>query len=586
MDEMRQKVRNIVEQAARLLSDNGEQARADDLSDALAFMEQDLVRIDVVGLEKAGKSSLVNAILGQDMAEVGANPTTSAPTAYPAPEQGIVLLDHPGFDSAVFSAAETEASVGRSDLILYVALPEDADERQAHRQVERYADELGKPLIFVVNEDPEQCGPTLSELRQALFGRLARPVRCVPVHCKWAMNAALAGQEAGADRCGLKRLRWQLGSEAVGDRARLKLSAPLARTREHLGHLCDGISANMERAGGEHAGLTAELRGHVGTFKKDLDETLLRIIEQTVYPVVNNTKHRLFGMLDAGEDQEAQRAALDACNQEIQGAVDSVYKRMDGAMRDRWMELLMLLEDNPALERLQQAEVAVKVDLTGIDLDDAGTKETRARLEKVAATLMREGMGRLKAAPAARGGAKDLTISVAGMSDRKVRALAGLAGKHADRVERAGDKLVVRGMKSGHRKLSERAAKDGGNVVMRPSDAGGSLLEGLGKVAGLALAVGLMVHDLQKGDERRREHQQAMEASLSSYYIRLRDHLICDIEAQVADVARSLHQTLADMLTAHAEARDQQERVLDTAQGLVVRVETLERWISAGLSKH
>jgi len=163
-----------------------------------------------------------------------------------------------------------------------------------------------------------------------------------------------------------------------------------------------------------------------------------------------------------------------------------------------------------------------------------------------------------------------------------VRALAGMAGKHADRVERAGDKLVVRGMKSGHRKLSEKAAKGGGDVVMRPADSGGALLDGLGKFAGLALAVGLMVRDLQKGDERRHEHQQAMEASLGSYYIGLRDHLICDIDSQVAAVAQALHQALADMLAAHAESRGRQERLLDAAEGITVRVETLDRWIAAG----
>ncbi|WP_172328205.1 dynamin family protein [Mangrovicoccus sp. HB161399] len=79
------------------------------------------LRIAVAGQVSAGKSSLVNALLGSDLAEVDVIPTTDAPKAYPACFAGVdaVLLDMPGLDGSKELEKKVAAELSRADLVIW-----------------------------------------------------------------------------------------------------------------------------------------------------------------------------------------------------------------------------------------------------------------------------------------------------------------------------------------------------------------------------------------------------------------------------------------------------------------------------------
>ncbi|MBE9639731.1 GTPase [Salipiger mangrovisoli] len=79
------------------------------------------LRIAVAGQISAGKSSLVNALLGADLAEVDVIPTTDKPKTYPTDFEGVdaMLLDMPGLDGAPRLARTVAEELARADLIVW-----------------------------------------------------------------------------------------------------------------------------------------------------------------------------------------------------------------------------------------------------------------------------------------------------------------------------------------------------------------------------------------------------------------------------------------------------------------------------------
>ena len=79
------------------------------------------LRIAVAGQISAGKSSLVNALLGADLAEVDVIPTTDAPKTYPTDFEGVetMLLDMPGLDGSERLARIVASELARADLVIW-----------------------------------------------------------------------------------------------------------------------------------------------------------------------------------------------------------------------------------------------------------------------------------------------------------------------------------------------------------------------------------------------------------------------------------------------------------------------------------
>jgi uncharacterized protein len=79
------------------------------------------LRVAVAGQISAGKSSLVNALLGREMAETDVIPTTDRPQTYATDFGGIaaVLLDMPGLDGSKGIAATVHEELLAADLVLW-----------------------------------------------------------------------------------------------------------------------------------------------------------------------------------------------------------------------------------------------------------------------------------------------------------------------------------------------------------------------------------------------------------------------------------------------------------------------------------
>lgn len=193
--------------ASRYLPDAPQ--RIDQLSGQI---DERKVQIMLFGAYNAGKSSLINALLGEERAVVGDIPTTDAVHRYDW--DGHVLLDTPGINAPIEHDEVSTEQLKRANLILFVLRQEDQD---AQNIIERIFDLLSqrRPLFIVLNY--EDSDPEVIERIQATFSQ----------------TLLRHAQKSGLDESVLKDLPVLLMNVRTASRGRLENKLKLL---EHSGY--------------------------------------------------------------------------------------------------------------------------------------------------------------------------------------------------------------------------------------------------------------------------------------------------------------------------------------------------------------
>ena len=124
--------------------------------------DEDTIHVAVIGRPNVGKSSLTNALLGQDrviVSDVAGTTRDSIDTYWTHGDQKFVLIDTAGMrrkskiEEAVerYSIVRSLRSVDRSDIVVLVLDAQDGVTEQ-DKKIAGYAYEAGKGVIIVVNK--------------------------------------------------------------------------------------------------------------------------------------------------------------------------------------------------------------------------------------------------------------------------------------------------------------------------------------------------------------------------------------------------------------------------------------------------
>ncbi len=270
----------------------------------------------VAGEFNAGKSSLVNALLGEHVMPEGVTPTTDRVTVITHGEEigevidgrdvvrrtypsdlldTVAFVDTPGTNAIVAShQALTERFVPRADLVLFVTSA-DRPFTQSEREFLELIASWGKKVVMVVNKVDILASDAERETVIDYVARHARDTlgstpEVFGVSARRAFQARRSGDEAGLAASGLPELEAAIRARLGSDRLKLKLLTPLGvakRTSEHykgvldnrLGLLTDD-STTLEVIDRQRKRFETEMRRdlglHIGAVARVLEDVARR----------------------------------------------------------------------------------------------------------------------------------------------------------------------------------------------------------------------------------------------------------------------------------------------------------------------
>ncbi|MES1954163.1 GTPase [Salinisphaera hydrothermalis] len=181
---------------------------------------ESLLQIMLFGSYNAGKSSLINALVAENVANIGEIPETAEAERYRW--NGCYLLDTPGVNAPIDHETVTEEEINRSELVLFVIRQGDQDVKDVYdRMFNMIARDKHVFIVFNHELGPEQMPEALRRLSDimaryaGIYGvALSRVggIPITPVNIKTAMKARLKGADRLAEHSGIVEFETEFGS--------------------------------------------------------------------------------------------------------------------------------------------------------------------------------------------------------------------------------------------------------------------------------------------------------------------------------------------------------------------------------------
>lgn len=214
--------------------------------------------IMVYGVYNAGKSTLLNALMGKDTAETGEGPRTSVVASYAFGD--VRVLDTPGIDAPYDHEQISREQLKKSDAVIFVLSSQGVlEEQQTYVEIGTIL-AANKPLLLVVNNrsglssSDQAYAQVIEKLRMNLYQHFADDEQLLArldktndflINAKLALKGKLLGQPALVEASQLPALE-----KAIG---RLFLETDSAQVAVTLGHqiadlLQQGIDAAQQKS--------------------------------------------------------------------------------------------------------------------------------------------------------------------------------------------------------------------------------------------------------------------------------------------------------------------------------------------------
>ena len=257
-------------------------------------------KLMVYGIYNAGKSTLINALLGGEFAPVGDVPTTKAVNTYNWREY--TIYDTPGINAPEKDEAVSKEQLERSDVILFVMdTAGDFSLGKNYRELAEIAKSKKRLLIVLNDKDDTMRSPEevckienrvyedfASLLEGATPTALAKKFRLVTVNAQRALKARTRADLSEEKRAALVRASNVEALEAAiveeygkasGQTILAQLAAMFGSELDHLAHRLEDLQQDVLARRGQEAldelrALQDRIRSRVVDFAKDQEGTL------------------------------------------------------------------------------------------------------------------------------------------------------------------------------------------------------------------------------------------------------------------------------------------------------------------------
>ena len=345
--------------------------KAEECRQLMVKLAEDRFALAVVGQFKRGKSSLMNAIIGQDLLPTGVLPLTSAITVlkygpqerltilkqgalYPeeAPisslaeyvtekgnsgnakkvacaslelpvqflRRGLEFVDTPGIGSAIeANTATTYGFLPRSDAVIFVTAV-DTPLTRAETDFLQSIREYVRKVFFVVNKIDLAADRERREILNFISERLKRQtgaeeVRIFPISSALALESKLAGKEEGFEQSGVKALQEALSEFLSNEKSNVLLVSVLdkvLRVASGAHHELTLLKMAGETSGEEYQKKMAALKERFYALREARAKSLLEVRERVIPRVKEGISAEISSFL-----ADEARALLEELNEAL-----------------------------------------------------------------------------------------------------------------------------------------------------------------------------------------------------------------------------------------------------------------------------
>lgn len=259
--------------------------------------------IMVYGVYNAGKSTLINALLGEESAKVADRPETDSVNRYPWHE--FEILDTPGIDAPINHEEVTREQLHAADVVIFVVNPLGVIEEAKTLSTLLDLVAREKKIVLVLNSknrlEPFDAERIKDELRQrlqemALERGMQSVLQAIPifeVNAKSALKAKLDGKENLLARSGLPILERDLyqflGSIQQSELVSLFISRLNGFIEDTINLLDQNGDSNSMAAIDNFYKEIAQREVKLRARLKAQVETKATFIEQRTYSAISNT---------------------------------------------------------------------------------------------------------------------------------------------------------------------------------------------------------------------------------------------------------------------------------------------------------
>ncbi len=370
----------------------------------------DFFLLVVVGEFNAGKSALINALLGARALAEGVTPTTThvqvlrhttqaesgtdAEVRSEAADAPLLLdihvVDTPGTNAIVREhEVLTRRFIPRADLILFVASA-DRPLTESERQFLQQIREWGKKIVIVVNKadlmtTPEDLEAVCAFVRDNVRGLLGFGPELFAVSARQALFAKLAGDAAALDASRFPALEhYVLMTLNAQERFRLKLMNPLGVGLRLVGQYRALVNTRLDLLQ-EDTVTVGEIRAGLAGFRQEMTrgfelrmaevDNLLHQFEQRGDAFFEDTVRigRLFDLMNKSRVQlEFERKVIGDLPKQLEDRVQAFIDWLVSSDLQQWTEV----RDRLSRRRSEQADRVAGRLAGGFDYDRARLLET------------------------------------------------------------------------------------------------------------------------------------------------------------------------------------------------------------------
>lgn len=253
-----------------------------------------------IGEFSTGKSSIINALLGQDILPKGITPTTDEITIIKYGEQreesvengcrviavpqdrlkGLFIVDTPGTNVTIEQHERlTEEYIPKADIVFFTIGAERAVTGSEAKLIRFIKEDWLKNIVFLLNktdiaDDEEELDTLIRHTRSELERSFGIKLHLLPVSAKLAREGTASSDAALYKRSGFVELeRYIFDTLSEEERVRMKITS----ASEFAVSLCD----ETERALDRHIGRITEDMQRLGEFEKRIDAMKSEIVQNS-----------------------------------------------------------------------------------------------------------------------------------------------------------------------------------------------------------------------------------------------------------------------------------------------------------------